>query len=531
MERFKLVSLVLFKGKGWLKMDFKLNNGPWTQLSSGSMQGHEVEIYANPDSLVLAMVFDSEEGVHKGALLECYKVFHCKGNIEAFVETLPRRALTITKHTAKETFKFLLLDSGSTYASYDEESFVRETDALISKIKPFSSLVQEVSSAYDLDLVELKNCADQEKLAFFTIPIIGLLISPAVKRKEETLRVELGHGEIMLGITKLGTIVKEPFDFFEKTIVCGNTKSGRMHAFHILIESTLLSNMPAIIIDWDSLFAGLHFPNEEIAELKKYNVGLDPLGFPIKVFKPGTDLKADLEFLDPKTFLAAFGLLDKPQGIIIEQAFALGKSADIFQLIDRVNAIPEGEHVTPFKKREAARILMLIDSIYPGLFTGTNPIKEIAEGWLKGIGRANILEMERTDIRKNLLILQSIISGVLEFFRSAGKSEMLKAMVFVTDSEIVVPAFKANAAHKRIALDISQLREYGVGYALELRDKVNLAKELKSQVQAAITLIEKNDAGVIVERRKNYRVLLRPGLSKCTELRIEEAKALTPVKI
>jgi hypothetical protein len=512
-------------------MDFKLSNGPWTPLFTGSMQGHDIELYANPESLVLAMVFESEGNLRKGALVECYKVFHCKGSVEAFVETLPRRALTISKHTAKETFKFLLLDSGSVYAANDEDSFVKETDALMAKIQSFSSLVQEVSTAYDLDLLELKNCADQEKLAFFTIPLVGLLISPAVRKKEETLRIELGHGEIMFGITKQGTMVKEPFDFFDRTIVTGGDKGDRMHAFHVLIESALLSNIPTIIVDWDNSFGGLHFPNDETEELKKYSTEMDPLGFPIKFFRAGEEIKADLAFVDPKAFLAAFGLLDKPQGAIIEQAFALGRSSDLFQLIDRVNALPEGEHVTPFKKRESVRMLMLIEGIYPKLFTGSNPIKEISEGWVKGIGRANILVMEKGDWRKNLLVLQSVVSGILENFRSAGKSERLKALLFLADCDSIVPMFKANAANERMAVDISQMREYGVGYALGLKDKANLSKEVKQKVQATLTIIEKNDVGVIVENRKNYRVLLRPGLSKCTEKKPEEARVLTQVKL
>lgn len=512
-------------------MDFKISNGPWTLLFEGVMQGHETELYANPKSIILAIVYETEKGKRKGALIECYKTFLSKGNLESFIETLPRRALSIVKHSKKETFKFLLIDSGAAYALYEEDAFIKETDALMAKIESFSSLVQEVSTAYDIDLLELENCTDKEKLAFFSIPLVGLLISPAVKRKEETLRIELGHGEILFGVTKRGTIVKEPFDFFDRTVISGGNKNDRLHVFHVLIESALLSNIPAIVIDWDNVFSGLHFPNEEIEELKKFKVDIEPIGFPIKFFKLGRELKADLNFIDPKSFLDAFGLLDKPQGVIIEQALAMGKSSDIFQLIDRVNKLPETEHITPFKKREAVRILMLIEGIYPKLFTGTNPIKEISGGWVRGIGRANILLLERGDPRKNLLVLQSIIGGLLQQVRSMGRSERLKALLFLCEGDNVIPLFKAGIVNKKMASDISQLREYGIGFIIELKDKVNIAKEVKARVQCYLTIINRNDVGVIVKNRKNYRVLLRPGLSKCSEKKTEEAKALTQVKL
>jgi len=511
-------------------MDFKLSNGPWTPLFQGVMQGHETELYANPDSLIIAIVYESENNQKKGALIECYKAFYCKGLLESFLETLPRKAIALLKHGANETFKFLLLDSGAAYAAFNEDSFIKESDALMARIQSFSSLVQEVSTAYDVDLLELENCTDEEKLKFYSLPLVGQLLSPTVKKKEETMRIELGRGEIMLGVTKKGTIVKEPFDFFDRTLISGGTKDDRMHLFHILIESSLLSGIPAMVIDWDGLFSGLHLPSNHPEELKKFNVDTDALGFPIKFFKLGTDLKADLSAVDPKSFLSAFGLVEKPQGAIIEQAFSMGKSQDLFQLIDRVAQIPEGEHVTPFKKREASRILMLIEEIYPGLFSGTNPIQELSSGRVKGIARANILLFDKADDRKNMLVLQSLVTGMLSNFRAEGKSDRLKALLFLSDGDGSVPESRAKTVNDRIASDLIQFREYGLGFILDSQNTADVARAIKGNAQASLAIINDNDVGVIVRNRKNYRVLVRPGLSKCTEKRTG-AKALTQVRL
>ncbi|GEM_PF-851054 len=498
-------------------MEFKVSNGPWQPLFEGKMQGHNTEVLVNPDGLVLALIYESEEGIYKGVLAQCYKAFLARGDLESFLETLPRKALMLARHSESETFKFLLLDSGTAYAAYEENAVVKETDALMAKIRSFSSLVQEVCTAYDIDLIEIEKASDEEKMAFYSIPLVSLLASPMIKKEEGALRTELGHGEIMLGVTKKGTIVKEPFDFFDLTQIEGGEKSDRLHLFHILIESSLLSNIPATIVDWQNVFTGLHFPNENVDELKKFKVETDPLGFPIKFFKVGQELKAELAFVDGEAFLEAFGLKGTPPGVIITQALAIGKSNSVGELIDRVNSIPEGEHVTPFRKREAVRILMLIDSIYPGLFSGNNPVKDISEGWVRGIGRANIILLEKTDMRKNLLVLQSLVSGLLAWFKTRGKSNSLKGLFFLSEADIAMPEFKARAVNERIAADVTAFREYGVGVIIESREKASISKKVRESMHCELAVINKNDVGVIVKNRKNYRALIRPGLSKCTE--------------
>jgi len=507
-------------------MEFKLSDGPWSTLFKGEIQGHALEVIANPAGLILAIVYESADGKKTGLLVQCYKVFLAKGNLEGFIDTLPRKAILLEKHSENQTNKFLLLDSGMTYSAYEENAAIQETDALMAKIRSFSSLVREVSTAYDIDLLDLENASDEEKMAFHSIPLVGLLISPAVKRKESAMRIEMGHGEIMLGITKKGAIVKEPFDFFDRVMVSGGGKGDRMHLFHVLIESALLSNIPATVIDWGNSFSGLKFPNENAEELKKYKVDLDRLGFPLTFYSVGQDLKADLNHIAPAAFLEAFGLAGTPQGVIIEQAMGIGKSGDIAKLIDRVNEIPEGEHVTPFKKREVIRILALIENIYPKLFSGANPIKQISQGWVRGIGRANIVLLEKNDLRKNFLVLQSVVRGLLAEFKAMGKSSGIKALLFLSEGNMVVPQFKGSSISGQIAADLAKAREYGLGFVIETKDKVNIAKEVKDQIQCSLAVIQGNDVGVSVKNRKNYRVLVRPGLSKCTETRLQSAAPL-----
>ena len=149
---------------------------------------------------------------------------------------------------------------------------------------------------------------------------------------------------------------------------------------------------------------------------------------------------------------------------------------------------------------------------------------------MKGIARANILLFDKADERKNMLVLQSVVNGVLSNFRAEGKSDRLKAFMFLSDGDKSVPEARAKTVNDKIASDLIQFREYGLGFVLDTQNTADIAHAVKGNAQAALAIINRNDIGVIVRNRKNYRVLVRPGLSKCSEMK-SEAKALTQVKL
>jgi len=113
------------------EMEFKLANGPWTTLFTGNFQGHDIEILSNPESMILVVIYEKEGDKIAGAVLELFKVFAATGEIEAFVETLPREVLGITKHDPKSTLKFFILGSTPNYVAFKEDAFLSEADKML----------------------------------------------------------------------------------------------------------------------------------------------------------------------------------------------------------------------------------------------------------------------------------------------------------------------------------------------------------------------------------------------------------------
>ncbi|MCD6478951.1 MAG: hypothetical protein J7L44_03635 [Candidatus Diapherotrites archaeon] len=496
-------------------MDFKLSRGPWSEIFKGTIEGFECEARVNKEGYLLSLIYEKDEKGITGAIAEVFKVLYAKGNISAFIENIPKRALAVMVHSEEKTHKFFLVDSGPEYVPYKEKLFKLKIEALIAKASSFAKLLKEVSAAYDTDLLDMEECSDEEKAAFFSLPIANLIVAPMIKKRSKLPAIEISHGEIHFGITKAGNVAKEPFDFFERTLVFGATVPDRMHALHVLAESAMLSGFPLIIFDWEDAFRGLHYPNPHGEELKKYKMGLDPVGFPTKIFRAGEELKAQVELIDPEVLIELFGTGKTIASQVIIEAFKLGNFTNLQELMQKIMEVKETAKITPFKKREAQRILEVIEDIYPGLLASSTPVEEITKGWTHGISRANILLFSREDMRKNLLVLHTVVRALQRYFKEQGKSEKLRAIVIFTASNETIPRFKAKYTNNVIANDLAQLPQYGCGLIVEAENKSNINDAVRKLIAATIGVISSNDVGIVIENRKNYRALLRPGLSDC----------------
>ncbi len=500
-------------------MELKVREGPWRLFFSGEIEGHEVEVYTNPESLILALVFEKEGGRRIGVLVEIFKVFYCRGALENFIETLPKNALLVEKHEKEETFKFFLIDSGITYAKYNEEEFSQETDSLLERIKSFSQMVTQVSRAYDVELLELEQCSSKEIEAFFSMPLIGLLVSPKarampVETKTVVVPESVSCGEIIFGLTKKGLVSREPISLFDRTIVYGGEEKDRKLLMHILIESALLSNIPTIVVDWNNSFKNLNYPNEEREKLQEFKVKIEPVGFPTRTFSIGKDIKADLNLLDAKSLVELFGFSSAEEEKILEAILKSGKHSSVFDAIKVVDALPLTENITNFKKNRVIRFLRLIDSIYPDFFGGENNIEEIVRDWNHRLGRAALINCEGRDETQVMIALLSLFRGLKIYFQEKGISEALKVFAFIPSAEKVVPRVRAKHINQLIATELLEMRKYGVGLAMSAPESVDVSKELKDNTRAMLSIIIRNDVGIQMTDRKYYRVLVRPPLSK-----------------
>ncbi len=500
-------------------MEFKLVEGPWKTVFSGKIENHSVEILSNSEELILVMILDESNGKKSGAVLELFKTFNSVGETETFIETLPREVIGLIKHDESQTVKFLILGSGPTYAKYDEREISKELSELFKKIKSASVIVNDVSKAYNLTLKELSQCNEKTKQAFFGEPLLAPMLSKQAFAREhvhEMAESKYSEGEIVLGITKEGIQIKEPTYLFSKTIVYGGTVKERMRSINVIIEGLLLSNIPVAIFDSNKTFNSLREPSRNPRDLKKFKIEAGPIGFPVKDFNAAKDIKADLKFVEADSLLESFGVGKNPLNALLKKVFIEGGFRQITEIVERIKKEKEQGDITEFQKNKASRILRLIDFRYPEMFDSENNISEISRKWLRGLGRAGLINLSEIDDRQKIIITNNLLKGLVEFYKQSGPTKEIRTVVVLPEANKIIPLNESSGLALEILNSIIEGEQYGIGWLLGTENITDLKQEIRQKVAATISIVRENDIGVELADKKPYRATIRCSLSECT---------------
>ena len=502
---------------------FRIASGPWEKLFEGSFQKHLVQILSNPESIIMTAIFETEGDRVNGLIVEFFKIYYAVGSVETFSETLPRELVVLTKHDAKQTLKFLAIGSAPSFVEWEEEAVMQETDALLSKLKSSSEMIRDVSKAYDLKLIELKQAPSEVKEAFFTHPLLVPVLSTnyhaiSTGQQEsvsETAVAKSVPGEVMIGITREGNLVEEPLNLLLKTGVFDGTEVNRNHIMQVLIEGALLSNVPAVVFDWDARFEGIAVASKDSEKFKEFKLDIEPIGFPAKKFKPLSDIQANLSMLNPEGLLELFGAGAKSVPVkAIMQAMASEQQHNSIQtLCESIRKTELTTEITVYQQLKAIRSLNLMQVRYPRLFDGANNIEEVSKNWVRSIGQAGIIDLQGLDSRQTLMLISSITEEMLAFYKNKGVSKQVKSMIFIPEINKLSMHYK-NQLFKSLAQALNELKEYGVGFAVSSTKEIDLEEEIRKCIESEFGIVLQNDVGVRIVNKKQYRVLARPTLSE-----------------
>ncbi len=497
---------------------FRIGNGPWEKLFSGVFQEHDIEMYANPERILMVLIFEKKLDIVEGAIMEVYKVFHAKGEVESFTETLPREALIITKHDERATYKFLLLGSKPTYVRWVESEFIEQADSMVKRLATSSAMMKEVSKAYELTLNDIGQEPQEIQTAFFSQPMLVPMITNSSRSTilEEPQLKPITKGEIVLGITRDRARVIEPLVLFSKTIVTDGEEKDRNRVLQVIAESSLLSNVPAIFLDFNRKFASIGEANKNTAELQKYAVNVDPLGFPARIIKSRENFRVDLNLINPDGIAEAFGSGEKDFPRILRMALELGQVGSVNELIERISNMGQTEEFSEFKIRKAARTLKLIDIIYPNLFGGPSDIEELARPGNANIARASILEFDAMDSRSSLLLFQTMMRSFYEYAKKKGKTREIRAFIVIPHMHFLKEKERSKISVDDIISIIKNIGEFGISFVVAADNLLDVPPEIKNVANAKLNIVSENDVGVQITNRKAYRVLVRPTLSRQT---------------
>lgn len=492
---------------------FKLANGPWEQLFEGKFQAHDLALYSNPEKILMMLILEKKLDKIEGAIVELYKVFYGLGDVESFTETLPRDVLIVTKHDEKQTMKFLMLGSKPTYVNWNEAEFTKEVDSLVKKLETSASMIKDVSKAYELTLQEIADSSPQVQTAFFTQPMLVPLMATSSHNigtapDSDGLK-SLTKGDVVIGLTRDRKKIVEPLALFKSVIVSEGMDKDRVRILQVLGESALLSNTPVIFMDKEKSFAGIGEASKDDAELDKYQVEIDPIGFPIKNYKPTNNIKIDLNLISPEGIAEIFGVGDKDFPRILKLVLSKGEVATIDELAEKITEMVQTEEFSEFQIQKTARILKLINIIYPGLFGGANDMQTIMKKGASNIGRASVIDFSLLDDRGSVLLVHSIIKGALKESAKGGS-----VLTIIPNAAFLQGKGKQNIISKEIYNGLNELVEKKSLFALGTKKVIDIDSETRKNIMVRINVVSGNDVGVQLQAKKSYRVLVRPTLSK-----------------
>jgi len=499
-------------------MKFGLRNGPWKTVFGGDFQGHDIEILINPDQTMLVAIYEKAGEEIQGIVLQAFALFSAVGEAETFVETLQKEAIILSRHDGKRTVQFLALASKPAYAKGKEEDVAKTVDSLLEETKPSKSKIEDVAKSFDLQLTPLSKCSGAVKQSFFSQPmLIPMLVKEkqTIEMEKEEADVETGAEglAVMLGMTRDGKQVKEPLQMFQRMFVTDGPRQQRMQMIQIIIESHLLANIPVIIFDDGNRFSGLAHPTTNISELQSHGLQIEPIGFPTKEFTPGTNIKINLNAVNGTGLLELFGNKEEEMQKILETALKKGSVNGPWQLIDNIDSLGSDEADNAYLKVRLERVIKLIDTLYPEMFSGPNNIKDIVKSWFRKMGRANIVHTDKADPRIFAFLLDSISNELIKWFSQQGETGKPQLLVAIPEINKAF-AIKENLVMKDFEKMLKEMKRYGISFVIGAEKITDLSQELLQIAETKAGVIKENDVAIDLPNAKNYRLMVRPTLSK-----------------
>lgn len=495
----------------------------WKLLSDGGSQGHHTQIWMDNASRLLVMVFEKKtEEESAGLAIELFKAFVSKEDPEPLLVKLAGDGLAFTKKTKDRFYGFLFVQSEPVFCVNEPDKIDSELIGLEEQVQNLEKLAFARAKALSLEIKPLHEGNEQQKTAFFSSPIHWLPLSgssiqtisqQSVEQKPVEVRYE-NAGQFFLGLDKNQSVIQEPFVLFKQTLSTGGTPKDRNFVLQLWVESALLSTVGVLVFNPKNRLNGLSNPSANRIELQKNKVSMEPIGFPITEMTVPEHVKINLSKIDVGAMLELFQTGQTPAVSIITDILSANQAQNWSQVIERIGSTTPKNAVTSFQLRKAVRLALLIENRYPGVFNGPNVIPELAKNWGSGLGRATLLKLDNWDNRIQLILLHSLLREFNDFVKNQGTQKPIKAAIALPEIETLLPHVGDWKIQQLIHDDIKKAGASGIGFFISTAKATDINAELAEGIPSEISIVSKNDAGIRIENRKPYRVLLRPTLSQ-----------------
>lgn len=446
------------------------------------------------------MIYDRRGEAVRGMVFFMVKLFSIEGKVGSFSDALEENSVVIQKKTPTFTGNFLALMTNPEYVKFLPRDLIGATEKHFDELEKKSVEARKKSADFEVKLVEARYSELEKTNELFGEPLA--LPSVVVRKEGPGLVSKQATGRIHLGINLEGGKTEEQAKAFLLTTVYGPETTL---ALHVLMEGCLLNGISGVVFEG---FKNIETPNKNTDDYSKYGIDVDPLGMPVRKFRPGSDFFIELGLLNKELFGDITG---SGQGKAIE---LIGKALEkkplgLNQLIEALVGIKEEEN--KYFAARAIRICRLLDLAYPGLFDGKLEPKEIVAPWLKKMGRIAIIDTRNTrpSIKKG--IIYSTLKTLYENYRKEFAGPNIKVIVIVSEKDLFGKG--TTSLDRETNALLKMVGEYGIGVCINAENEMDIDPEIKQNSTMQIQTMESNNASIKEHTKKGYRIKLRPTLS------------------
>ncbi|MBI5224587.1 hypothetical protein HY989_01840 [Candidatus Micrarchaeota archaeon] len=395
--------------------DLALSHGPWKKIVSATWGQFPVQIYQNPDKVLLVTLFEKKGDEIEGVLVLERRALVIEGDATKFSLTQKREMTFIEKITRENRFKYLIVDSTPAFVPYSETDLSNEVAKQYEELDALVKLTKKgIEGSTDVKTKELKNASEEEIQNLIGDPIAILQVSKrGVMIRDSHDSHQASQSKFLLGVDREETKVEANVKSVFSSIIIGENSELRLHLTHILAEGALLNSIPCVIFDSSGAFSGLALPNKDKEQFEKFGMKALPIGFPFKQFDLGKSLFVDLSMVDPALFLSSFNLEKADVAPLIQKVYGEkgSKISVLSDLIVELSSFKETKEFPKFSILRAIRIIEVMQKSNPLLF-GKNISEELTSPWKDGLGKVLYINLAKQGDEVKRLIVNSILKTV-----------------------------------------------------------------------------------------------------------------------
>ncbi len=478
-------------------MDRNASHGPWREIFSGKWEGYDVELFINPEKIIVVNIYSNDDVVSVMS-----KFFLAEGNYLKLVDAFDGFLIAVSKKQPASKVNFLGVSTGPVY--YKKELINEKLEEMYDLLETEAEHLIEVSKAYPVNLTDLLHAPEQFSVTLLEEPIV--LVSFVTGKK--LVVSEKKEESVFLGFkSKTKEKAEEPVSVFSRTSVLGE---NRKNAMKIIAEGLSINGVTVVVFDEDNFFSEMAKPNLDFPH-GEYPF-LQPVGMPLKNIDPA-DVNCDIRLVGSKVFKEVLGIRGE-NGLeafrVIEKAIEEKKPSSVAELEEAVIEVMDEK--VKFYAFRAIRMLRVIEQRFPGLFTGKTDPSLLVPFYSKTGGVISRVDLSNLPLGMKKAIVFSAVNSLLEAARNR-RIIGLKAVIMLPNAAKYCPREPEKESEKRIIEAINELPEHGLGYCIGADYEVDLFEELVETSTLLIEFISAKEVAVKPVTKKPYRVILRPFLS------------------